>query len=346
MAKVSVIVPVYNGKKYINKCVNSILRQTFKDIEIILVDDGSTDNTLDILREYEKKFPNVKVISSINLGAGGARNIGLDASHGEYILFVDADDFLREDMIEVLYKNAVSNDADIVRCGRCTYFENIKLDSYNSSYYNEYKKIINPKKEKDYVFNEMPTVWNKLIRRNLFDDIRFREHLKWEDGPVIRPITAKANKIVFLYDRMYMYRINLNNTTIRDFLYPTEKVLDVFTGLDDLKYNFKKIGLYSEFEQIIHDDAVFTSLLRVQNAGLWFKLSKEDRIKLTNALVNIIEVKYGDWKNNPPYLYYKSRNKFFNATMTYIEDKVLDLSLRKENNLEKIYSNVNHIFGK
>lgn len=346
MAKVSVIVPVYNGKKYINKCINSILRQTFKDIEIILVDDGSTDNTLNILKEYEKRFQNVKVISSINLGAGGARNIGLDASHGEYILFVDADDFLREDMIEVLYKNAVSNDADIVRCGRCTYFENIKLDSYNSSYYNEDKKIINPKKEKDYVFNEMPTVWNKLIRRNLFDDIRFREHLKWEDGPVIRPITAKANKVVFLYDRMYMYRINLNNTTIRDFFYPTEKVLDVFTGLDDLRDNFKKIGLYSEFAKIIHDDAVFASLLRVQNAGLWFKLSKEDRIRLTNALVNIIEVKYDDWKNNPPYLYYKSRDKFFNATMTYIEDKVLDPSLRKENNLEKIYSNVNHIFGK
>lgn len=158
MTKVSVIVPVYNGKKYINKCINSILRQTFKDIEIILVDDGSTDNTFDILREYEKKFPNVKVIPSINLGAGGARNIGLDASQSEYILFVDADDFLREDMIEVLYKNAVSNDADITRCGRCTYFENIKLDSYNSNYYNEDKKIINPKKEKDYVFNEMPTV--------------------------------------------------------------------------------------------------------------------------------------------------------------------------------------------
>ena len=192
----------------------------------------------------------------------------------------------------------------------------------------------------------MPTVWNKLIRKDLFDDIRFREHLKWEDGPVIRAITAKANKIVFLYDRMYMYRINLNNTTIRDFFYPTEKKLDVFTGLDDLKYNFKKIGLYSEFEQIIHDDAVIASLLRVKNAGLWFKLPKEDRIKLTNALVNIIEVKYGDWKNNTPYLNYKNRDKIFNATMTYIEDKVLDSSLRKETNLEKIYSNVNHIFGK
>ena len=95
MAKVSVIVPVYNGKKYINKCVNSILRQTFKDIEIILVEDGSTDNTLDILKEYEKRFSNVKVIESSNLGAGGARNMGLDASHGEYILFVDADDFFK-----------------------------------------------------------------------------------------------------------------------------------------------------------------------------------------------------------------------------------------------------------
>ena len=346
MAKVSVIVPVYNGKKYINKCVNSILRQTFKDIEIILVDDGSTDNTLDILKEYEKRFPNVKVIESSNLGAGGARNIGLDASHGEYILFVDADDFLREDMVEVLYKNAISNDVDIARCDNYTYFGNIRLGSYYSSTYKEDKRIVNPKEEKKYVFEELPNVWNKLIRKDLFDDIRFREHLKWEDGPVIRPITAKANKVVYLYDKMYMYRTNLNNTTIKDFFYPTEKVLDVFTGLDDLSDNFKKIGLYSEFKQIIHDDAVFASLLRVQNAGLWFKLSKEDRIKLTNALVNIIEVKYGDWKNNPPYLDYKSRDKFFNATMTYIEDKVLDPSLRKENNLEKIYSNVNHIFGK
>lgn len=152
MAKVSVIVPVYNGKKYINKCVNSILRQTFKDIEIILVDDGSTDNTLNILKEYEKRFPNVKVIESSNLGAGGARNIGLDASHGEYILFVDADDFLREDMVEVLYKNAISNDADIAKCDNYTYFGNIRLGSYYSSTYKEDKRIINPKEEKKYVF--------------------------------------------------------------------------------------------------------------------------------------------------------------------------------------------------
>lgn len=346
MPKVSVIVPVYNTEKYLKRCIGSILNQTFKDTEIILVNDGSTDNSLNVLLEYEKLYlGKVKVLTGPNNGVSDARNKGLDISKGEYVLFIDSDDCIKEDMIELLYNKAIINDADIVRCANETYFENIYIGKSNVECYPiDNGTILNPIEEKEYVFKEIPNVWNKLIRKSLFENIRFRENMKWEDGPVIRPITALAKKIVYLKDAKYKYMASFKNTTLSDFFNPNVKVLDVFQGMDDLEENFKKINLYDEFKDIILTDQIFSVLLRVQNAGLWFKLSNDDRKMLTNSLVNLIEIKYGDWVDNASYLDFKHRHSFFKLTMDYIEKYVLSEKLRQETDEAKIYKNVQDTF--
>ena len=115
---ISVIVPVYNGEKYIKKCLDSIVNQTiFHDILVIVVDDGSTDNTLHILRAYEKNYKNIMVQSILNAGVSNARNVGLEAATGDYITFVDSDDWLDYDCCEKMYRKARESEADIVAAG-------------------------------------------------------------------------------------------------------------------------------------------------------------------------------------------------------------------------------------
>ena len=112
--KVSVIVPVFNVEEYLSTSLDSILNQTLKDIEIICINDGSTDASLDILENYAKKDARIKIISKKNEGQGIARNIGLDNAQGEFIAFVDSDDFIKEDMLEKSYKKSVSKNLDLV----------------------------------------------------------------------------------------------------------------------------------------------------------------------------------------------------------------------------------------
>ena len=117
---ISVAIPVYNGETTLRKCVDSILAQTYENIEVILVNDGSTDRSEDICRSYEQIDPRVKVISKENGGLSSARNAGIDKSRGEYIFFIDSDDWIDSDTLEVLLNAALQKDTDVTGC--CTYF--------------------------------------------------------------------------------------------------------------------------------------------------------------------------------------------------------------------------------
>lgn len=121
LPKVSVVVPIYNVEKYLKQCVDSLLNQTLKDIEIILVDDGAKDGSGKIVDEYKNKFTNVKVIHQANGGLGPARNTGIENATGEYIAFVDGDDWVQSNMYEKLYATAQKSNSDIVVSGHCDY---------------------------------------------------------------------------------------------------------------------------------------------------------------------------------------------------------------------------------
>ena len=114
---ISVIIPVYNAEQYIKRCLNSVLNQTFNDYEIIMVNDGSTDGSLEILKKYESQNSKLKVITQKNLKAAAARNSGLKYASGEYIAFIDADDYVHNDYLRILYENMVHFKADVSTCG-------------------------------------------------------------------------------------------------------------------------------------------------------------------------------------------------------------------------------------
>lgn len=208
MPKISVIVPVYNVEKYLNKCIESILNQTFKDFELILVDDGSPDNCGTICDEYALKDNRIKVIHKENGGLSDARNAGINISQGEYIMFVDSDDYITEQMIEILYNAIISDNSDIALCGLDLVDEcgNSINDKKNKSCV-EYACISQHealdrlcKDEAGYV-----VACGKLYKKSIFDDIRFPKGKLNEDAFVTYRIYEKCQKISCVSKLMYKY---------------------------------------------------------------------------------------------------------------------------------------------
>ena len=204
-ALVSIIVPVYNVEKYLNKCIDSILNQTYRNIEVILVDDGSPDNCGNICDEYAIKDRRVKVFHIENGGVSNARNTGIENSTGEYIGFVDADDILFPQMYEKLLNEAVKEDADIVQCNYCYLFEDGSTKPMR-------RKIKTRKIEEEQTvttfFDEdiYPLVATKLFKSSLLNNIRFNVNLKIaEDRLFMHDCCRKALKIVLLEDVYYYY---------------------------------------------------------------------------------------------------------------------------------------------
>ena len=167
--KVSVIVPVYNVEPYLKECLNSIIKQTLKEIEIICVDDGSTDNSLEIMKEYAKKDKRFTIITQKNLYAGVARNAGLSVAKGEYLSFLDSDDFFELTMLEKMYKKAIKEKADICVCNFDTFIDgkhvfNIYND-INEKYING-KNTFEPDNIKYLYSFTNPAAWNKLYQHD------------------------------------------------------------------------------------------------------------------------------------------------------------------------------------
>lgn len=211
MVKISIVMPVYNGAKYLEKSLESISNQTFKDVELICVDDGSTDNSLDLLNDYKNKYNFLKVISQENQGSGKARNTGLDNADGEYIAFLDADDiYVDENALEVMYDIAVSNDADIVSANltfvsrKYEITENFHYERGDYVFFDE-KSEISPD---DY---GIPYAFYKNIFKKEFldsNDIRFPDLLRGQDPVFLAKSFAGTDRIYTADVVLYGY----NNT--------------------------------------------------------------------------------------------------------------------------------------
>lgn len=211
MAKVSVLVPVYNVEKYLAQCLDSIINQTLKDIEIICVNDGSTDSSLKILEKYTQKDPRIKIINKENGGLPSARNAGLDAATGEYVSFIDSDDYIQPQMMAVLYRNARRTKAEIVICGANVFPETPHADDWLYSALSPQEKFY--EKCSDELLFENPAtrpfIWRIFVKRTLIE----REHLRLnesiqigEDNAFQFRIYPKANGISVIPDKLYNYR--------------------------------------------------------------------------------------------------------------------------------------------
>ena len=217
--KISIIIPVYNVEKYLAECLNSCINQTLEDIEIICVDDCSTDNSYKILEEYQQKDSRIKIfLQPENKKQGAARNKGLEVATGEYIWFVDSDDYIDTKACQILYDTIKEFDVDIL----C--FSAIQFQDSNSRYffYNKYchqglqiNKIYHPKTKWLEIFfsNLNVAPWAYLTKRNAIQNLRFREGVWHEDNDFTPILLTSVNSFCFIPYSAYFYRINPNSTT-------------------------------------------------------------------------------------------------------------------------------------
>lgn len=205
---ISLIIPVYNARKYITQCLYSVMNQTYKNLEIIVVDDGSNDGSLDLCEEIAANDSRICLIHQENAGPSAARNIGLDNANGEYISFIDSDDYISEKMIANLYSLLVCENADMSVCNFERYDE--KTKEYSSSEIKTSDEIINSNVALERLFKPnallLVLVWNKLYKRKLWDNVRFPLGLLHEDEVVAHHILGKCKRIAITPDVLYIYR--------------------------------------------------------------------------------------------------------------------------------------------
>ena len=217
MEKISVIIPVYNVEKYIDKSMDSVLNQTYKNLEIILVDDGSKDSSGKICDEYAKKDERIKVIHQENGGLSAARNAGLDIATGKYVMFLDSDDFFENNSCEVLYNEIESKDADYV-VGNYIHvtYEGEKWEKplFDTNIYDNFKLSINDYEKSFFVMNSV--VWNKIFKREFIEklNLRFIPRAIAEDAIFSTYVYVHTDKGYFINDVVYNYRQNQENVSI------------------------------------------------------------------------------------------------------------------------------------
>ena len=182
--KISVVVPIYNVEKYLEKCIKSILNQTYNNLEIILVNDGSTDNCLNICKKFEKIDKRIFVINKENGGLSEARNYGIDKATGKYITFVDSDDYIDEDYLEFLYKNLIINNCDISICNPRIVYEDGGKSRTLYKYCFPQNIVLEGEKALEMMLYQKKfdnSAWGKLYKINLFDEIRYPVGKLYED---------------------------------------------------------------------------------------------------------------------------------------------------------------------
>jgi len=228
MKKVSVIVPCYNSEEYLDIAIKSLVKQTYRNIEIILLNDGSTDKTLDIMKSYDDE--RIVIIDKKNTGIGDTRNTGIRKSSGDYIMFLDSDDYYEEDTIENMVKVLEENDADMVVSN---YYLNtqskqleIKFNDFGVATLKEKPEILTG-------INYAP--WNKIYKREVVSKAEFPTNIKYEDVPFVVKCLLNSNRIAFTSGFNFHYVIKKSGETItRD-----ERVFDIFKILDMVNIYFK-----------------------------------------------------------------------------------------------------------
>lgn len=313
MDLITIIVPVYNVEKYLKQCINSIINQSYKNLEIILVDDGSKDNSGKICDEYAKQDNRIKVYHKENGGLSDARNYGMQFANGKYMTFIDSDDIVSKNMIEVLFNNLYKYDAQISECDYFRFFDEDELP-IEKDLYNKDVKISDAKKECEDLLHikKRCMVCGRLFLTSLWDNIRFPKGKYFEDQSTYYKVLLKTDKIVETSLKLYFYRRNplsivstMNINKAKDFIDATDEMSDAIIN----KYYDLKI--YSNTIKVINRVTVMTSI------------NKKEYKKNIN--------------------YYNELNKFIKKNKNYITNNK-NISKIKKLKVE-IYS-INNVIGK
>ena len=298
--KLSIIVPVYGVEKYIDKCLNSLVKQSLKEIEIIVVNDGTKDNSQKIIDKYVKKYPDkIKSYIKENGGQGSARNYGLKKATGEYIGYVDSDDFVEKDMYKKLYNKAKENNYDIVVCGNYNVsedYQNKNIDAFINNYNTDLENIF---------FGKM-AVWNKIYKRDILikNKLEFKEKVWYEDLAFTLKAIMNSNTFAFIDEPLYDYLIRegstMNNSNVKRNL----EILEAFNDILSYIQHNKKEEYFSKIEFLAIDHIYISAIVRV------LKAEADDKVKRENIkkLIDYMNKKFPNYKNNK-YINTLSKNR-------------------------------------
>ena len=292
MKKVSIIVPVYNVEKYLAKCLDSLVNQTLEDVEIIVVDDGSKDNSKQIIDEFQTKYPDkIKSFVKKNGGLSDARNFGLDRANGEYIGFVDSDDYVTAGMFEEVYSLAQKYDAEMVICNLQKVDENGKILQKLTQVPNMPEKIDLAKNLS--VFSDLGYfACNKLFKRELFENKRFKKGVHFEDIQLVPQLLLSCKTLAQTQNYHYQYLERQDSITKTH----TEKGLDLLKAVKEVEEVFYK-SQYSNEKNALKGfwimEAVYSYLAYlafVKDDGLYQRMSAELRKFIKERKISLIEI--------------------------------------------------------
>lgn len=278
--KISIIVPIYNVQNYLEKCIESLINQTYKDIEIILVNDGSNDDSGKICDFFSSLDNRIKVVHQENRGVSGARNTGLKYSTGDYIGFVDPDDWVDNCMYEKLLETLITNKSDISMCSYKNEGDDTKLNMLKP-------KLVDQNLSSEELISKLfvnnsfyyTILWNKLYRADLWNDIKFPEGYVHEDEAVIHIIYDRCNQLSTISNEFYHYRMVSNSITHTNELIRKIDYANALSLRLNYLYSRNRIDSYGE----------------LLNKILYLLLSGFDSIKLNTA--SLKKIKKIIWKN-------------------------------------------------
>lgn len=290
MADISIIVPAYNAEKYISKCLDSLIKQTKKELEFIVINDGSVDHTEEIIKKYKDK--RIKYFKNKNQGIGKTRNFGIEKSKSKYIMFLDSDDSLEKDACEKMYQKIESDRLDVVICDFYKEYENGNIEEIKTPYFENSSLKDNPN-----IITEYLCPWAKIYKRDLLikNNIRFVENLKYEDAPFVIESLCCAKKIGKLEECLNYYFIHGNSeTTVRD-----KRCFDIIKIIDKIrKYTKKKDYLKERINHLtVRILTNYTIQQRVQT-------DKKIGMEFIDEAFTYLKKEVPDYKNNK---YYEGR---------------------------------------
>ncbi len=286
MKKVSVIVPCYNVENFIHKCLFSLCNQSLKDIEIIAIDDGSTDKTGSILDDYAKKYDNIKVIHKNNGGVSAARNDALEMASGEYIGFLDSDDWVNGFMYEKMYNLAKANDFDLVACDTIAVYPKKEMVIHSN--------ISNNQSVNKLMIDAYAVIWNKIYKRELLEGITFNTNLSFcEDVLFLYEIYSRVKKVGAINEPLHFYLQRNGSLT---YTY-NDKLYHLVESMDNIVSYYKENNVFDKY----HDEIEYT-YVRYLFATFIKRLAKtKNKIEFNkgyNYVINKVKENFPNYKNN------------------------------------------------
>lgn len=283
MVEISVIIPCYNVQEYLEECLDSVINQTFRDIEIICINDGSTDNTLNILEKYAKDDDRIRIINQDNSGLSVSRNVGLDAANGKYICFIDSDDYFdlnafreiydlsEEKSLDFLIFKLINFDDDTRKTSQANYFEMKFLKDRVGD------KVFSLDDVSDFLLKMNVTAPGKLFRHEFIKGMKFPEGLMWEDNPFFLEAMIKAERVYFYDKHLYFRRIRESSMVHSQ----TDKYSDGLIIFKIMEGILKDYDLYERFKVELFIRKLYSTFMRFSTSNPedkedFFKKLKED----------------------------------------------------------------------